>query len=88
MLLHLVATEQFRTERCLVTGVLLCQTVSAVSRPQMEHLPENDLAAKLQALNLLISTCREVSFVTCFKISLCLIHSYVQCSAKHKVCLK
>jgi len=35
-------------ERRLVAAVLLCQTVSAEARPQMEQGPANGLAAHLQ----------------------------------------
>jgi len=48
MLLHLVAAEEFRSQRWLVAGVLLAQAVSAETCPQMKQGPANDLAACLQ----------------------------------------
>jgi hypothetical protein len=47
MLLHLVAAEQFRSQRWLAAGALLCQAVFVEARPQMEQGPKNGLTAHL-----------------------------------------
>jgi hypothetical protein len=44
MLLHLIAAEQFRSQRWLADGVLFCQTVSAETRPQMGQNPGKGLS--------------------------------------------
>ena len=61
MLFHLVGTEQLRSQRRLVVGVLLCQAISADARPQMEQGPANSLTAHLQCLGFLL--CSEVSTI-------------------------
>jgi hypothetical protein len=48
MLLHLVAAEQFRSQRWFVGGVLLYEASSSKTRNQMEQGPTNGLAVRVQ----------------------------------------
>jgi hypothetical protein len=48
MLLHLVAAEQFRSQRRLVHGALCFQVFSLKARQHIGQVPENGLVAQLQ----------------------------------------
>jgi hypothetical protein len=47
MLLHLIGTEQFRSKRQFIAGILLLQVASAEARPDREKGSANGLAAHL-----------------------------------------
>src|SRR5512132_3387810 len=48
MLLHLIGTEQLRSQRWLIKGVLSERAASAKAGPQLEQIPEHSRAARLQ----------------------------------------
>jgi hypothetical protein len=54
MLLHLIAAEQFRSQRRLVVSARLCPAASTEPRPQKGQVSKNALAAYLQACGLLL----------------------------------
>ena len=54
MLLHLLAAEQFWSQRQVVLSALLCPAVSAEPRPQMGQVPKNALDAYIQVWGLLV----------------------------------
>jgi hypothetical protein len=69
MLVHLVAAEQFRSQRRLVAGVIGCRAISTEAGRQVEQVPETGLAAHLQFYGLLVSLKRSLN-ETAEKLSL------------------